>query len=61
MATWKDVQEKKAQMRKDAVATLSPEVKEILMKVFELEWDNRHLKTPDVRKPLRNFIRQVIQ
>jgi hypothetical protein len=61
MSTWKDVQVKKAEMRKEAIAQLSDQEKEVLMKVLELEWENRHLKTPDVRRPLRNFIKQVIQ
>ena len=60
MNTWDDVKAKKAQMRKEAVATLSNEEKEILVKVLELEWENRHLKTPDIKKPLRNYVQQVI-
>ena len=33
--------------------------RELLAKVLELEWENRHLKTPDIRRTLRNFIQQV--
>lgn len=61
MHTWQDVKEKKAEMRKQAVATLSSEEQEILMKALELEWENRHLKSPDIKHPLRNFVQQVIK
>lgn len=61
MHTWQDVKEKKAEMRKQAVATLSNEEQEILMKALELEWENRHLKSPDIKQPLRNFVQQVIK
>jgi len=61
MNTWEDVQKKKALMRKEAISSLSDEEKEILMKALDLEWENRHLKTPDIRRTLRNFIKQVIQ
>ncbi len=59
MTDWEDVQTRKAEMQKKAVATLSPQEREVLAKVLELEWENRHLKTPEVRTPLRNFITQV--
>lgn len=61
MNNWKDVQAKKSQMRQEAIADLSADEKAILMKALELEWENRHLKSPDVHRPLRNFIKQVIQ
>ena len=61
MHTWQDVKEKKAEMRKQAVATLSSEEQEILMKALELEWENRHLKSPDIKQPLRNFVQQVVK
>ena len=61
MNSWEDVQKKKIQMRKEAIASLTDEEKEILVKVLDLEWENRHLKTPDIRRTLRNFIKQVIQ
>jgi hypothetical protein len=61
MDTWEDVQGKKAAMQKEALAALDPHEREILAKVLELEWENRHLKTPDVRKQLRNFIQQVLK
>lgn len=48
-------------MRKEAVATLSKEEKEILVKILDLEWENRHMKTPDIKKPLRTFIQQVVK
>jgi hypothetical protein len=59
MTDWEDVQTRKAEMQKKAIAALSSVDREILTKVLELEWDNRHLKTPDVRKTLRNFIHQA--
>ena len=61
MSSWQDVQAKKAEMRKEAVAELSTEEKDILMKVLELEWENRHLRTPDVHRTLRAYVKQVIQ
>lgn len=61
MHTWEDVKRKKAEMRTEAVSTLTDNEKTILMKVLELEWENRHLKTPDIRRPLRTFITQEIQ
>lgn len=61
MDSWEDVQAKKSQMQKEAIAPLDKAQKEILAKVLELEWENRHLKTPDVRGPLKNFIQQVVK
>jgi hypothetical protein len=61
MESWEDVQAKKSQMQKEAVAPLDKAQKEILAKVLELEWENRHLKTPDIRTQLRNFIQQVVK
>nr|WP_143548178.1 hypothetical protein [Rhodopirellula sp. SM50] len=61
MNTWEDVKRKKAEMRTAAVSTLTENEKSILMKVLELEWENRHLKTPDIRRPLRTYIAQEIQ
>ena len=61
MHTWEEIKKKKAEMRKEAVATLTESEKEILMKVLELEWENRHLKTPDIRRPLRTFVTQAIK
>lgn len=61
MNTWEDVQTKKAEMRKEAVAMLSKEEKEILVKILDLEWENRHMKTPDIKKQLRTFIQQVVK
>ncbi len=61
MSGWQDVQAKKAQMRKETIEELSDEEKDILVKVLELQWENRHLKSPGLRRPLRNFIKQVIQ
>ena len=61
MNSWEDVQAKKAQMRKEAVSILGEEEKEILVKVLELEWENRHMKTPDIKKKLRTFITQVVK
>jgi len=61
MQTWDEIKKKKAEMRKAAIATLSDSETEILMKVLDLEWENRHLKTPDIRRPLRTFIAQAIK
>jgi len=61
MNTWEDVQTKKAEMRREAVSTLSKEEKEILVKILDLEWENRHMKTPDIKKQLRTFIQQVVK
>jgi hypothetical protein len=59
MNNWEDVQARKAEMQKKAVASLLSSDREVLAKVLELEWENRHLKTPDIRRTLRNFIQQV--
>ena len=59
MNDWEDIQTRKAEMQKKAVASLTTSEREILAKVLELEWENRHLKTPDIRRTLRNFIQQV--
>ena len=48
-------------MQKEALTALDPHEREILAKVLEIEWENRHLKTPDVRRQLRNFIHQVLK
>lgn len=58
---WHEVQKRKAEMRVKALAELSNEEKDILSKVLELEWENRHLKTPEIRQPLRSFIDQVVK
>lgn len=58
MNDWEDVQTRKSEMQKKALATLTPSDREILAKVLELEWENRLLKTPDIRRTLRNFIHQ---
>jgi hypothetical protein len=59
MTDWEDVQSRKAEMQKQAIAALNPADREVLAKILEMEWENRHLKTPDIRKTLRNFIQQV--
>ena len=59
MTDWEDVQARKTEMQKQAVAALTTADREILTKILELEWENRHLKTPDIRRTLRNFIQQV--
>lgn len=61
MNNWEDVQNRKVQMRKQAIASLSDEEREILVKILDLEWENRHLKSPDVHRILRNYIKKVIQ
>ena len=59
MTTWEDVQGKKAELLQKIVTSLELGEQEILQKVLELEWENRHLKAPDIRKTLRTFIQQV--
>jgi len=59
MSDWEDVQAKKSEMQKKALAALSASEREILAKVLQMEWEKRDLKTPDIRKPLRTFIQQV--
>ena len=61
MSDWKAALQKKDAMQKKAISSLEPAEQEILIKVLEMEWENRHLKTPDVRRPLRQFIQQVIK
>lgn len=61
MNTWEDVQRKKAEMRSQAISALTQNEISILMKVLEFEWENRHLKSPDLRRSLRTFIMQEIQ
>jgi|GEM_PF-1915960 len=61
MSDWEDVQAKKSEMQNKALAALSTSDYEILLKVLEMEWEKRDLKTPDIRKPLRTFIQQVIK
>jgi hypothetical protein len=49
-------------MQKEAVSSLEKEEYEILRRVLELEWENRHLAhsaaASEIRKTLRNFIVQ---
>lgn len=61
MDNWEDVQRKKADMQRQAIAELSPQEREILQEVLRLEWQDRHLKTSDIRRPLRNYIQQVLK
>jgi hypothetical protein len=62
MPNWEEVQTRKAEMQKEAVSSLEKEEYEILRRVLELEWDNRHLAhsaaASEIRKTLRNFIIQ---
>ena len=60
-ANWQDVQKRKAEMRARTLSQLSDAEKEVLSKVLELEWENRHLKTPEIKQPLKNFIDQVVK
>ncbi len=62
MPNWEEVQERKIEMQKDAVSSLGKEEYEVLRRVLELEWENRHLAhsaaASEIRKTLRNFIIQ---
>lgn len=62
MPSWEDVQARKVEMQNEAVASLSPEEKNILRRVLELELEHRPLAhtavASEIRKALRNFIVQ---
>lgn len=58
---WQEVQKRKAEMSAKAIAGLSDAEKEVLSKVLELEWDSRHLKTAEIKQPLKSFIDQVVK
>ena len=62
MPSWEEVQERKVEMQKEAVSSLEKEEYEVLRRILELEWDNRHLAhsaaASEIRKALRNHIVQ---
>ncbi len=65
MPNWEEVQARKVQMQKEAVATLEKEEYEVLRRILELEWDSRHLAhsaaASEIRRTLRNFINQEVK
>lgn len=65
MNTWENVKSKKAEMRKAAVAALSEEETELLVRVLELEWENRNLNLKsqgsDIAGKIRTLVQQVVK
>lgn len=61
MHSWEDVQKRKIELQQEIVRGLDEPEKEILGHVIKLESENRHLRTPDVQKKIKNFIQQVIR
>ena len=51
MSDWEAVLQRKAEMQKKAISSLQPAEQEIVVKVLELEWKDRDLKTPTCDAP----------
>ncbi len=61
MTDWAEVRDQKKQMLKQCFASLSEPEQKILLEVLRLEIANRHLNSPRVRQPLREYVEQVVR
>jgi hypothetical protein len=63
MGDWQEIKRKKSDMLQEIATTLSEEERNILVRVLELEFDQRHRKrvSQEVRDRLRDFTRQEIR
>jgi hypothetical protein len=62
MGDWQEIKRKKSEMLQEIAATLSDQERNILVRVLELEIEQRHRKRvpQEVRDRLRDFTRQEI-
>jgi hypothetical protein len=63
MGDWQEIKRKKSEMLQEIAATLSEQERNILVRVLELEIEQRHRKrvSQEVRDRLRDFTRQEIR
>jgi hypothetical protein len=63
MEDWQEIKRKKSEMLQEIASTLSDNERSILVRVLELEIEQRHRKraSQDVRERLRDFTRQEIR
>lgn len=61
MAKWEEIRESKDALVKNAFLGMTKEEQRIFLEVLRLEIENRHLKAPRVKQPLRAFVSQVIR
>lgn len=63
MGDWQEIKRKKSDMLQEIASTLSDQERNILVRVLELEIEQRHRKrvSQEVRDRLRDFTRQEIR
>lgn len=63
MGDWQEIKRKKSEMLQEIASTLSDQERNILVRVLELEIEQRHRKRvpQEVRDRLRDFTRQEIR
>lgn len=63
MGDWQEIKRKKSEMLQEIASTLSEQERNILVRVLELEIEQRHRKrvSQEVRDRLRDFTRQEIR
>lgn len=65
MGDWQEIKRKKSDMLQEIASTLTEEERKILVRVLELEIEQRHRNhgrvSQDVRDRLRDFTRQEIR
>lgn len=62
MGDWQEIKRKKSEMLQEIAGTLSDQERNILVRILELEIEQRHRKRvpQEVRDRLRDFTRQEI-
>ena len=61
MSHWDEFQDKTKKMQNEILSSLTENEVPIMRALLELEWENRDLKKPRVRQPLREAIDRVIK
>ena len=61
MNHWDEFQDKRKAMHNQILANLTNDEVRVMRTILELEWENRDLLKPRIRKPLREAIDRVIK
>ena len=61
MSHWNEFQDKTIKMQDKILSKLNKDQVHIMRAVLELEWENRDLLKPRIRRPLREAIDRVIK
>lgn len=59
--SWETFKREKKELNSELLSGLGEEEIKILRAVLELEWENRDLQRPRIRKPLRDAIDRIIR